>query len=354
MQQCLEGSSVSSCQAYISEFNRLDGATGKDDPSGKHKPYLWIDGTKATIVVGEGGTPGNVGGLIHPMSASDVSTSVHFITHIWATDEFNNLVALCEMLPTDPAPATCTFEIPPGIIFLRPYEYCNKHGLYVGAQVSVQAGESNANAVRVCHRRECTAGMPSLSSVPITSAEVLAQYESQQDSEERISSYNMCLEHRAIFAIPHQSLNTSHWQDVQKLVQEGTTSSDGERRLLAYQSVMPLLVAAGGQWHALPEVLLHTGANQTALRLDLVSMARTVFTMKTLQAGNITYADGLDTPIANAQSDLLLVEALGVRTKQGFRATLHNVLRRELHGEESGCGTLRKDPWVDGYGLVDT
>ncbi|OLP80446.1 hypothetical protein AK812_SmicGene39140 [Symbiodinium microadriaticum] len=74
--------------------------------TGKHTPFLVVNGTTATIVVGVGGTPGNEGGLVHPMTPSDDKDFAHWISHIYAP-----------------------FRRP---ALSRPYEFCNVHGLYIG------------------------------------------------------------------------------------------------------------------------------------------------------------------------------------------------------------------------------
>jgi desulfoferrodoxin (superoxide reductase-like protein) len=206
MQQCREGASITACQAFTAEFSRITGPTAKDDPTGKHKPYLLLDGTTATIVVGKGATPGNNGSLIHPMSPSADESKVHWIQYIFARDEFNNLVALCELLPTDPSPATCKFEVPSNIIFLRPFEFCNKHGLYVGTQVQIAPQNMNPAARRVCGKRECTEGQPSVSEQPIVSAAVQATLNAIDTSTKLISTINMCLFHLVVFVVATKNL----------------------------------------------------------------------------------------------------------------------------------------------------
>lgn len=107
---------MSACQAFTGELLRRAENSPKDDPTGKHKPFLTLSGTQATIVVGIGATPGNEGGLIHPMEASNDQDLVHWISHIYALDDLGNLVALCELLPTHPVPASCSFEVPQGVV----------------------------------------------------------------------------------------------------------------------------------------------------------------------------------------------------------------------------------------------
>ncbi|CAE7892145.1 unnamed protein product [Symbiodinium necroappetens] len=98
--------SVSNCQAFAGELMRREDYQPKTDPTGKHTPFLVVNGTTATIVVGVGGTPGNEGGLVHPMTPSDDKDFAHWISHIYAP-----------------------FRRP---ALSRPYEFCNVHGLYIG------------------------------------------------------------------------------------------------------------------------------------------------------------------------------------------------------------------------------
>ncbi|CAE8726190.1 unnamed protein product [Polarella glacialis] len=305
-QKCIEGASVSACQAFTAELQRREGgSSAKDDPSGKHKPYLWIDGTTATIVVGQGATPGNVGGLIHPMSPSNETDLVHFISYVYAEDDLQNLVALCELLPTDPAPATCTFQVPPGINFLRPYEFCNKHGLYVGE--IAQIASSVATATRQCHKRECTESQPSLSTSAFTSASIEAVYETQKASTERISSSNMCLQHRGLFSVAKSAVTETLQALIDQLTQEGDTETDTSRRLSTFAELFPSLKAAGGKWHGLPVVLEHTGVETDSLRLDLLDETQLSFSQSVLPVGQEAFVEGISTAVAAAE-DLLVIE----------------------------------------------
>eukprot|EP00930_Biecheleria_cincta_P021105 TRINITY_DN15717_c0_g1_i4.p1 TRINITY_DN15717_c0_g1~~TRINITY_DN15717_c0_g1_i4.p1 ORF type:complete len:2701 (+),score=424.75 TRINITY_DN15717_c0_g1_i4:78-8105(+) len=312
VQQCIEGASVSSCQAFVSgELKRRAGESGaQNDPTGKHKPYLLLNGTTATIVVGIGATPGNSGGLIHPMTESEDKDVVHWISHIYALDDLGNLVAMCEKLPTDPAPASCTFEVPTGIIFLRPYEFCNKHGLYVGDLVQV-GQQGNSKASRQCAKRECTAGQPSLSSAPLSSAAVDALYGAVQDTAERISTSNMCLQHSATFSVRKSLVDASLQAQVDQLVLPGNTVSDTERRVSLFPKLMEKLVALGGRWHALSVVLEHVLQPGSAIQLrsELLFEPDMRFTQKLLKAGSQAIVEGLDEAVSDAQHDLLIIEA---------------------------------------------
>lgn len=323
VQQCIEGASVSACQAFVSgELKRRAGESGaKDDPTGKHKPYLMLNGSTATIVVGIGATPGNSGGLIHPMTESEDKDVVHWISHVYALDDLGNLVALCEKLPTDPAPASCTFEVPKGIIFLRPYEFCNKHGLYVGDMVQV-GQQGSAEASRQCAKRECHAGQPSLAAESFSSSAVDSIFNTQKDTAERISTSNMCLLHSAIFSVRKSLLDASLQSSVDELVLPGDTASDTERRVSLFPKLMEKLVALGGKWHGLPVVLEHVlqPGSSIQLRRELIFEQNTRFTQKLIKAGEEAVVEGLDEAVKDEQHDLLTIEAAFVMD-WGYRYT---------------------------------
>ena len=308
VQTCAEGTSVSACQAFTGELLRRADNTPKNDPTGKHKPYLTLQGTRATIVVGIGATPGNAGGLIHPMQPSDDQDIVHWISHIYALDDLGNLVALCELLPTDSAPATCSFEVPEGVLFLRPFEFCNKHGLYAGE--IVQVGAANATAERKCRKRECSASQPSLG--PYESEAVQALIQSQQESVDRISSVNMCRQHSAKYFIAKSALTEELQGLVDGLTRQGATDSDVADRLAIFPDLFARLNALGGRWSAMGVVLQHTviDANGTnpELRLELISESEMLFSQSSLPAGQQTFADGMPVPITDSV-DLLIIQA---------------------------------------------
>ncbi|CAE7337002.1 dfx [Symbiodinium natans] len=313
LRHCEEGTSVSACQAFTGELQRRENFQPKTDPTGKHSPYLLLDGTTATIVVGIGATPGHEGGLIHPMSPSDDKDVVHWISHVYAVDDLGNLVALCELLPTDPAPATCVFQVPEGIGFLRPYEFCNVHGLYIGDLVQVSSG--NSSAQRQCFKRECSASQPSLGPTAPRSAAVEALIQQQQEAGDRISSMNMCLQHMAVYFIRKSLVSAELQADVNRLTQEGDAASDVARRVQMFPDLFAKLNAAGGKWSARSVVFQHTmqeaNGTQPTLRLDLIDEAALqgkwalgIF----IFAGRASYAEGVNAAIVDVE-ELLLIHA---------------------------------------------
>lgn len=100
------------------------------------------------------------------MNYSSDPESVHYISYIFVTDAFYNLVAMCELLPMEPEPAACNFEVPPGVNQLRPHVYCTRHGLFQGPPVTVV--QSNPLAQRMCFKRECSEAQPSLSATAMS------------------------------------------------------------------------------------------------------------------------------------------------------------------------------------------
>jgi len=101
-------------------FNESDGA--------KHTPYIAINGTVATVTVGDGSP-------YHPMVAAP--GAVHFVTHIYVLDQDGAFVALDVLDPAGADVARTTFAVPAGATSLRAYEFCNLHGLWEGPAVAV-------------------------------------------------------------------------------------------------------------------------------------------------------------------------------------------------------------------------
>mmetsp|Transcript_7355 Transcript_7355/g.13369 ORF Transcript_7355/g.13369 Transcript_7355/m.13369 type:complete len:348 (+) Transcript_7355:147-1190(+) len=133
------------CPTLDADFHRRQTASFggeavvyEEGTSAKHNPFLTLsaDGKTGTIVVGNG-EDGE--GVWHPMVASEDPETVHFITHIMVKDQDDNVVALEALDPTVAAPATMTFSVPGGVTTLTPFEWCNKHGLYKGATVTIPA-----------------------------------------------------------------------------------------------------------------------------------------------------------------------------------------------------------------------
>merc|ERR1719253_846723 len=78
-----------------------------------------------------------------PNSDPDV---VHWINLIWVVDQDGAIVALRQLSPDEPAPASLAFTLPPGTTQVTAYEYCNQHGLFRGDTLSVSASQTTADA----------------------------------------------------------------------------------------------------------------------------------------------------------------------------------------------------------------
>mmetsp|Transcript_9690 Transcript_9690/g.13572 ORF Transcript_9690/g.13572 Transcript_9690/m.13572 type:complete len:205 (-) Transcript_9690:301-915(-) len=85
----------------------------------KHLPQVKVDGQNVEI------------------SAPHVMTEEHYIQFMWLKDAKTNEVVLVKALPpTDPSPPTFKAKVPEGVE-LRPYLFCNLHGLWKGEDFKV-------------------------------------------------------------------------------------------------------------------------------------------------------------------------------------------------------------------------
>jgi len=121
----------------------------------KHKPYLSISGTTATVVVGLGALPEQEGQPIHPMTASADPAKVHWVDHIWVKNQDGLVVAMRDLDATEASPAMFTFEVPEGTTQLIAYEHCNLHGVFEGEAVSVTVRQTTATQNPTCSVRFC-------------------------------------------------------------------------------------------------------------------------------------------------------------------------------------------------------
>merc|ERR1712032_698576 len=101
----------------------------------KHTPYIRLDGSAANVLVGRGAITDNAEN-IHPMVASGNPSVVHFVSFMYVLDEQGQVVAMTPKFPDDDAPAALAFTVPDAKT-LTPFEFCNKHGLYVGPTVDM-------------------------------------------------------------------------------------------------------------------------------------------------------------------------------------------------------------------------
>jgi len=85
----------------------------------KHLPQVKVDGNDVAV------------------SVPHVMTEEHYIQFMWLKDVATNEVVLVKALPpTDPSPPTFKAKVPSGVE-LRPYLFCNLHGLWKGEPFKV-------------------------------------------------------------------------------------------------------------------------------------------------------------------------------------------------------------------------
>merc|ERR1712190_66626 len=139
-------------QAFVAEMRRRQSSIFEAfDPftesvSTKHTPYIMIEGSDASVVVGKGAVTGSASD-IHPMTPSTNAGVVHFVNFIYVVDEQGTVVAMTQKFPDDPSPATLNFVIPSSARSLTAYEFCNKHGLYVGPSVRVATSTTTTTTI---------------------------------------------------------------------------------------------------------------------------------------------------------------------------------------------------------------
>eukprot|EP01065_Artemidia_motanka_P003855 TRINITY_DN1184_c0_g1_i1.p1 TRINITY_DN1184_c0_g1~~TRINITY_DN1184_c0_g1_i1.p1 ORF type:complete len:3003 (+),score=803.35 TRINITY_DN1184_c0_g1_i1:42-9011(+) len=117
----------------------------------RHTPLLTADadGT-ATVVVGL------TSDARHPTTPSEP----HFIESVYLRDQSGAVVALARLPPDGPSPTAVTFDVPFGTSSLTPYSVCQKHGLFRGDAVPVNAtkAEPAACAVHGCLQSQTGTG----------------------------------------------------------------------------------------------------------------------------------------------------------------------------------------------------
>ncbi|KAL7521287.1 hypothetical protein ACHAWX_005957 [Stephanocyclus meneghinianus] len=128
--------------ASSTPFTIANGGDGYD--KAKHVPVLTLseDGGSFTIVVGNGNEEN---GVWHPQVASDDPDVVHFVSHIYD----GNVIFMRTLNPQAGEPATVTGLVPEGITALTPFEFCNKHGLWMGDTVST-GGVEQTDRIITC------------------------------------------------------------------------------------------------------------------------------------------------------------------------------------------------------------
>lgn len=109
------------------------------------------------MTVGLGSVSGDPADAVHPMVASADPDVVHWIDRLVVLDQDESVIALRDLSADEPAPATLFFLIPQGTTALTPYEHCNKHGLFRGDTVVLEAGSAFPGAGPTCAFRTCGA-----------------------------------------------------------------------------------------------------------------------------------------------------------------------------------------------------
>jgi len=71
------------------------------------------------------------------MVASSDPAMVHFITHIYVTDQDGEVVSMRSLDPSVMSTASITFAVPRNASSLTAYEFCNKHGLWRGPTMQI-------------------------------------------------------------------------------------------------------------------------------------------------------------------------------------------------------------------------
>eukprot|EP01063_Lacrimia_lanifica_P032503 TRINITY_DN5563_c0_g1_i1.p1 TRINITY_DN5563_c0_g1~~TRINITY_DN5563_c0_g1_i1.p1 ORF type:complete len:456 (+),score=110.78 TRINITY_DN5563_c0_g1_i1:217-1584(+) len=117
----------------------------------KHTPRLAVSAVGfATVTVGPPDAP-------HMQHASRNPRAIHYVSILYVVDQDGTTVAATLPSPLDPR-VSLVFEVPAGTTRLTAYAYCNRHGLYAGDAVEVEATGSRGVVcgVAACagHRRD--------------------------------------------------------------------------------------------------------------------------------------------------------------------------------------------------------
>jgi desulfoferrodoxin (superoxide reductase-like protein) len=138
----------------------------------KHNPYVVLDALGEKVVVGKSTATGAELDPIHPMvdDTSSNGANLHFIDTIWVEDQDGAILILRILNSSEPKPATLYFDIPPGTVSVRAYEFCNIHGLLQGDEVAVTTSNICPSARSGCSMQQCIDGT-SVSTCQVFSAE---------------------------------------------------------------------------------------------------------------------------------------------------------------------------------------
>jgi desulfoferrodoxin (superoxide reductase-like protein) len=153
----------------------------------KHKPYLTLSDTTATVVVGLGALEGQDGQPVHPMVPSTNPAEVHWVDHIYVKNQDGVVVAMRDLDATETSPATLTFQVPAGTTQLVAYEHCNKHGLFVGDMVAVSSNQTAVGQNATCKARFCS-GFELISTATFTTTAAITTRASLEDELDTTSN----------------------------------------------------------------------------------------------------------------------------------------------------------------------
>jgi len=134
----------SDCVDIVTEIMRDNPVfSTPDETNHKHTPFMGVKYTtihppRAWVTVGDGFI--GVGGIDHPMTdnADGDYSDPHWISEIWVVDQYNQVAAMRRLTAQDPSPASFEFDVPAGTTELTPWQFCNKHGLFTGATITIE------------------------------------------------------------------------------------------------------------------------------------------------------------------------------------------------------------------------
>ena len=110
-------------------------------PDGKHTPYITLNGSTGTVIVGPADN-------MHPMVGGDHENPPHWISDIYVVDQNEKIIAFQALDPNGVDIATFDFVVPESATELTAYEWCNIHGFWKGPTVQVNMEETPATLAK--------------------------------------------------------------------------------------------------------------------------------------------------------------------------------------------------------------
>lgn len=128
-------------------FNEPEPFTEADGSS--HVPHIKLDDSPSnvitgSVIVGDEKYYHPMKGTIESSDMSDEKNSPHWITNIWIVDQYNKILVMKVLDPTDMNIATMKFYVENSadtVESVRAYLWCNTHGLWVGPAVTVKKAD---------------------------------------------------------------------------------------------------------------------------------------------------------------------------------------------------------------------